>query len=78
MKCDVVICHNEVEQSGQMCPDCLRKYNSEKYYIYVCNNCGSIAFFTRKISKQTDRLQKILTCPNCITKQKLPELEVDD
>lgn len=78
MKCDVAICRNQVEREGAMCEDCSRRYNSEKYYIHVCDNCGSIAFFTRKISKETDRLQKISVCPKCIRKHSLPEFEVDD
>jgi DNA-directed RNA polymerase subunit RPC12/RpoP len=72
-KCSVIMC--QLEASSGMCEECDKKFNSKKYYIYACENCGSVVFLKRRISKDTERIQTVQVCPACIKKHKLPEEE---
>lgn len=66
VKCDVIRCENEVYTDGSMCSECDRKFNSERYYIHCCSRCGSIVFFSKRISKHFDRVRTLTCCPKCV------------
>ena len=75
--CSIINCNEEIYE-GDMCPTCIKKFNSGKYFIHVCDECSSIVFFTRRLSKDIDRVRRVSICKGCINKPAMPPEEDDD
>lgn len=60
LKCDVLVCANEVGRKGDLCEDCTKKYHSDEYFVVCCERCNALVCFMPKENSIFDKKDKVL------------------